>query len=67
MPTNNPLADDLLHGAAEIGKYLGISERAAFHQIANGQIPTVKMGRLIVASKTVLRRHFAPVPEVKAS
>jgi hypothetical protein len=55
-----PLADDLLHGAREIADFLGLSERQAFHQIERGNIPTTRMGRLIVGSKTVLRRRFAP-------
>jgi hypothetical protein len=55
-----PLADDLLHGAREIADFLGLSERQAYHQIEHGNIPTTRMGRLIVGSKTVLRRRFAP-------
>jgi hypothetical protein len=55
-----PLADDLLHGAREIGQFLGITERQARHQIDSGGIPVTRMGRLIVGSKTVLRRRFIP-------
>ncbi len=54
------LAADLLHGAREIADFLGLSERQAFHQIEQGNIPTTRMGRKIVASKSVLRRRFAP-------
>jgi hypothetical protein len=53
-----PLADDLLVGAALIAEYLGLSERACRHQLDRNQIPHRRMGRLIVASKRVLRRHF---------
>ena len=63
MPDEKPLAADLLHGAREIAAFLGISERRAFHQIEQGNIPTVKMGRLIVASKSALRRRFVPESE----
>ena len=70
LPVNEaPLATDLLFGAANIADYLGMNKRTAYYQIANGQIPTVRMGRLLVASKTALRRHVVgevqPVGEVK--
>jgi hypothetical protein len=55
-----PLAQDLLIGAAPIAEFLGLTERAARHQIDNGQIPVTRMGRLIVGSKRVLRNHFSP-------
>jgi hypothetical protein len=55
-----PLAQDLLIGAAAIATFLGLTERAARHQIDEGEIPHVRMGRLIVGSKRVLRNHFSP-------
>ncbi len=55
-----PLAKDLLHGAKEIADFLGIEERQARHQIDQGNIPVTRMGRLIVSSKTALRRRFDP-------
>jgi hypothetical protein len=55
-----PLADDLLHGAKEIADFLGIAERQARWQIDNGSIPVTRMGRLIVSSKSALRRRFVP-------
>jgi hypothetical protein len=67
MPTINerheeqPLSTDLLIGAVAIAEYLGLSERACRHQIDRGQIPTRRMGRLIVGSKTTLRKHFQEV------
>ena len=54
------LAADLLHGAKAIADFLGIDERQARWQIDNGSIPVARMGRLIVGSKTVLRRRFVP-------
>ena len=54
------LADDLLHGAEQIGTFLGISERQARHQIDQGNIPVTRMGRLIVGSKSALRQRFIP-------
>jgi hypothetical protein len=52
------LADDLIYGAEEIGDFLGITARAAYHQIESGNLPVKRMGRLIVASKSALRRAF---------
>jgi hypothetical protein len=60
MQDDDSLADDLLHGAKEIGDFLGITERQARHQIDHGNIPVSRMGRLIIGSKTVLRRRFVP-------
>jgi hypothetical protein len=56
--SDEPLAADLLIGARKIAAFIGITERQAFHQIEAGNIPTTRMGRLIVASKSGLRRHF---------
>jgi hypothetical protein len=60
------LAQDLLIGAAAIAKYIGISERACRHQLDRKQIPHRRMGRLIVGSRSTLRRHFSPEPEQAA-
>jgi len=54
------IAGDLLHGARQIGTFLGLPERKVFYYVARGEIPVTKLGSLIVASKTVLRRHFIP-------
>ena len=54
------LADDLLHGAVAIGEFVGLKERPARWKIATGAIPTKRMGRNIVGSKTELRQLFAP-------
>jgi hypothetical protein len=56
-----PLSEDLLVGAALIAKYLGLTERACRHQLDRGTIPHKRMGRLLVASKAVLRAHFQEV------
>jgi hypothetical protein len=60
---DTPLASDLLHGAKEIADYLGIDERQARWQIDHGSIPVTRMGRLIVSSKSALRRRFVPSTE----
>jgi hypothetical protein len=59
MPKQNEdLAADLLHGAAEIGKFLGISERKIYYYAEKKLLPVTRIGQLIVASRSVLRKHF---------
>jgi hypothetical protein len=45
---------NLLYGTAAIAGYLGLSERAASHRIAAGQIPTFKIGGTVSARKETL-------------
>jgi hypothetical protein len=53
-----PLADDLIVGAAAIARETGFSPRQIFYFAARGQIPVRKMGRLLIASRARLRKHF---------
>jgi hypothetical protein len=55
-----PLSDDILVGAAAIAAFIGIDERSARYQIDQGNIPTTRMGRLILSTKSALRRRFTP-------
>lgn len=57
---------DLLHGAKAIGDYLGLTERQVWHHAEHNNLPVKKMGRLLVGSKNVLRRHFAEAGEPAA-
>jgi hypothetical protein len=59
IANDETLADDLLSGAKEIADFLGFPERKTRHQLDHDQIPHRRMGRLIVGSKRVLRRHFS--------
>jgi hypothetical protein len=56
----DPLSADILVGAAAIAEYIGIDERSARYQIDAGNIPVTRMGRLILSTKSVLRRRFTP-------
>jgi hypothetical protein len=58
------IAGDLLRGAREISKFLGITERQTFYYVQKKAIPVTRLGSLIVASKSVLRRHFSVPNEV---
>jgi hypothetical protein len=69
MPTHNEpesdLAADLLPGVEAIAKFTGLKKRQVDWQIRNGTIPVTRLGRLIVGSKSALRRRFTP-PEATA-
>jgi hypothetical protein len=64
---DDTLAGDLIYGANAIAEELGITYSRAKWQIETGAIPTTRMGRLIVASKTTLRRKFAPARDGEAA
>lgn len=52
------LTEDLLEGAAEIGGYIGKTERATYHLIYSKQIPVIRKGRRIFARKSELEAAF---------
>jgi hypothetical protein len=52
-------AEDLLVGAREVGEYLGRTPNVAYRLLTAGAIPCGRVGRLYVASKRTLDRHFA--------
>ena len=59
---NSSLSDDLLGGVKAISKFIGDSERSTYYKLENRQIPAGKVGGHWVASKAVLRRFYARVP-----
>lgn len=48
------LAEDMLHGAEAIGKFIGLDPRQVYHQ--RKRLPTFKIGALICARKSTLLR-----------
>lgn len=52
---DNTLADELLWGAAAIGKEIGVDTRKAFYLLETKKIPARKIGGLWVGSKSKLR------------
>jgi hypothetical protein len=58
MSDNTSLAADMLYGAEAIAEFLGLNRRQVFHFAAIGQLPVVRLGSMLTASKTTLRRHF---------
>ena len=54
---------DTLHGATEIGDYLNVGARRAFHLLENGFIPTFKLGARWAARKSRLDQHMADMED----
>jgi len=50
------LADDILYGAAEIARFIGVSEMQVYHLARKKRIPVGKLGKTLVASRRALKR-----------
>ncbi len=57
-PTPADPRDDLLVGAAAIGRFLGASQRRAFYLLETRQVPSFKIGRLWHARRSTLTKFF---------
>jgi hypothetical protein len=53
---DEPVAADLLVGAASIAKELGVSETAVYHIARMKRLPIGRLGRNLIASRKRLRR-----------
>ena len=53
---DEPVANDLLVGAAAISRELGVSETAVYHLSRMKRMPIGRLGRNLVASRKRLRR-----------
>lgn len=53
------IADDLLRGVKQISEFIAEDERSTFHKLSRGVLPAGKEGKQWVASKEVLRKHYA--------
>jgi hypothetical protein len=51
-------ADDLLFGAKAIAKFIGAPLRRTFYLLEQGHIPSGKMGRHHIASKSKIRERL---------
>lgn len=54
------LGDDLLFGTRKIAEFLELTENEADWHMRKGHISYTRMGKIKIASKTALRRKFAP-------
>ena len=59
------LAGDMLYGADAIAAYLGMSRRRVYHAVEKGHIPVLRIGQIICARKSRLRRWISEM-EAKA-
>lgn len=58
-PAPLQLADDLLQGANSIAKFMGVTRRQAYHFVADGRIPTFRIGAIICARKSTILNWIA--------
>jgi hypothetical protein len=56
---NHSIADDILRGARAIGDYIGLPEKKVFYLAEQGHLPIGRIGATLIASKRVLREHYA--------
>jgi hypothetical protein len=62
---NSDIAGDILRGVRKIAEFTGDDERATHHKLANGKLPGGKEGNQWVASKQVLKEHYARLTRAK--
>jgi hypothetical protein len=53
------LGADMLRGARSIADFIGYDLKSTYARLSKGQIPAGKEGELWIASKAVLRAHYA--------
>jgi hypothetical protein len=56
---SNKVATDLIRGAGAISKEIGQSLRQTYYKLENKHIPAGKDGDQWIASRKVLREHYA--------
>jgi hypothetical protein len=61
------LGEDLLRGVKSIAAFINEDERSTYHKLASGQLPGGKEGAQWVASKQVLRGHYARITSGKVA
>ncbi|RWB89249.1 MAG: DNA-binding protein [Mesorhizobium sp.] len=54
MNDNQPLAADILRGAAAIADFLGFERRAVYHAVSKGSLPTFRIGEVVCARRSTL-------------
>lgn len=54
--TRKPVADRLTYTVAEAARLLGLGRNAAYEAAKRGEIPTIRMGRLLLVPKGPLHK-----------
>lgn len=58
LTTINPIASDLIFGADQIAKTLGLTRRQVYHAAASGHIPSFRIGATICVRRSTLLAWF---------
>ncbi len=66
-PTPADPRNDLLVGAAAIGRFLGASQRRGFYLLETQQVPSFKVGRLWYARRSTLLRFMAEQEQARGA
>ncbi|MGY3409148.1 hypothetical protein ACVWZV_005261 [Bradyrhizobium sp. GM5.1] len=61
------LADDILRGVKRISAFINEDERSTYHKLSSGRLPGGKEGNQWIASKRVLREHYARITSGRAA
>jgi hypothetical protein len=56
--------DDLLFGADEIAKFLGVKRHRVYYWHSKKMLPTTKVGKTLAASKRKINRMFEKLTNV---
>lgn len=51
---NQEIASDMIYGAEEIGRFLGLPKRRVYHVVNMGHLPVFRLGSGICARKSTL-------------
>jgi hypothetical protein len=67
MMESDALGSDLLRGVKAIADFINEEERSTYHKLSTGQLPGGKEGVQWIASKAVLRKHYAKITGAEAA
>lgn len=52
------LNGDLINGAAEAAKFIGITPRTVYHMVERGELPVIRKGKRLYFRKSELEAAF---------
>lgn len=52
------LNGDLINGAAEAAKFIGITPRTVYHMVEQGELPVIRKGKRLYFRKSELEAAF---------
>ena len=53
------LNGDLINGAAEAAKFIGITPRTVYHMVDRGELPVIRKGKRLYFRKSELEAAFS--------